>query len=224
MSSSTTASQSTPTYADLLALFPTEVWVQICRHLDIESLLNVVQAAPELKCLEFSPAIAQCVTADPQTDERTIRKFLQATRQGLDVQDHKNDVPLAVHVEELHLTNCLALYSRVILDCVKQCQNLRELYCVNCLVEPAQLFVLLSRKLTRVTRLEWSLHNKEYYKTKLDNLSGSFRTSEGPKVRAMYVELVDSQATVQVLGGILAWLRRNAAEPAPARCSSRSPQ
>ncbi|KAH7971879.1 hypothetical protein HPB52_003644 [Rhipicephalus sanguineus] len=203
MSSSATASPPTHMYENFVALYPAEVWMQICRHLDIESFLNVIRAAPELKCLAFSPVIAQCVTADPQTDERTIRKFLQATRQGLDVQNLTEGVPQAVHVEELHFTNCLALSSDAILDFAEQCLNLRELYCVNCLVEPAELFALLSVKLTRVTRLEWSLHHKGYYESKLRNLSSSFNSSNAPQLRTMYVDLVDTRATVRLLGEFL---------------------
>ncbi|KAH7971880.1 hypothetical protein HPB52_003645 [Rhipicephalus sanguineus] len=196
------AAASQPTrhaHVDFLALLPPEVWTEVFRHLDIESLVNMAQVAPELECLALSPTILRRVTFDPEADERTVGMFLRATREKLDVQNLVKDVPVAAYVEELRLANCLVLSSGVILECVQRCDNLRELYCINCVVEPAELFFLLSTKLTRVTKLEWSLHDEKHYESRLNAEEiapiGIFSKSEGPKVVTMYVEVSVTERT-----------------------------
>ncbi|KAH7971881.1 hypothetical protein HPB52_003646 [Rhipicephalus sanguineus] len=204
------AAASQPTrhaHVDFLALLPPEVWTEVFRHLDIESLVNMAQAAPELKCLALSPTILRRVTFDPDADERTVGMFLRATREELDVQSQVKDVLVAAYVEEMRLANCLVLSSGVILDCIQQCDNLRQLYCVNCVVEPAELFVLLSTKLIRVTKLEWSLHDEKHYESRLNAediaIIGIFSKSEGPKVATMYVEVVATAKTECLLDQFL---------------------
>ncbi|KAH7973094.1 hypothetical protein HPB52_021184 [Rhipicephalus sanguineus] len=207
---STPAAASQPTrraHVDFLTLLPPEVWTEVFRHLDFESLVNMAQAAPELKCLALSPTILRRVTFDPEADERTVGMFLRATREELDVQNQVKDVPVAAYVEEVRFANCLVLSSGLILDCVQQCDNLRELYCVNCVVEPAELFVLLSTRLTRVTKLEWSLHDEKHYESRLTAediaIIGIFSKSEGPKFATMYVEVVATETTECLLDQFL---------------------
>ncbi|KAL3203119.1 hypothetical protein MRX96_042130 [Rhipicephalus microplus] len=50
----------------------------------------------------------------------------------------------------------------ITLDCAQQYQIIGELYCVNYHVEPTEIFVLLRRKLTRITRLNLVQHHREY--------------------------------------------------------------
>ncbi|KAL1444480.1 hypothetical protein MTO96_029792 [Rhipicephalus appendiculatus] len=111
MSASAEASQPTRRPANPMTLFPPEVWTNIFRHLDIESLLSVAEAAPELKRFAFTPTVLQRVTVAQETDERTVRQYQQTTRQELDVSNQIREVPLTVHAHELHFTNCLALPS-----------------------------------------------------------------------------------------------------------------
>ncbi|KAL1444496.1 hypothetical protein MTO96_029808 [Rhipicephalus appendiculatus] len=208
MSTSVAASQPTMhAHADFLALLPPEVWTEVFLHLDFDSLVNMAQAAPELKSFALSPTILRSVTFDPEADERTVAMFLRAKREELDVQNQVKDVPFAANVEELRFAHCLVLSSEVILDCIQHCDNLRQLYCVNCVVEPAELFVLLSTKLTRVRKLQWSLHDEKHYESRLDieeiALIGTFSKTEGPKVVTMYVEVSATEKTEFVLDQFL---------------------
>ncbi|KAL1416466.1 hypothetical protein MTO96_000745 [Rhipicephalus appendiculatus] len=200
MSSTTAASQPV---ANIGALLPAEVWTKVFRHMDIETLLNMCEAAPELKSIAFSPRVTQIVRTDPQTNFRTVEKFPTETRKALVLGNHVTVVSISVDVRQLHFTNCLALPSRVIIACAQSCNNLRELYCVNCLVEPDKLFNLLSGILQGLEKLEWSLFHFDYYESKLDDHVISsmrpYRKSKGPLLRSMYVEVVVTYPTVQLL-------------------------
>ncbi|KAL1444478.1 hypothetical protein MTO96_029790 [Rhipicephalus appendiculatus] len=188
--------------ANVFAHLPPEVWAQILRNMDIDTRLNMCEAAPELKSLVFGPTVMRIVRTDPETDFRTIEMFLKETRKELVLGNHAV-VSVSVDVRELHFTNCVALPPGVIIDCVRGCSNLRELYCVGCVVEPAKLFVLLSTILHGLEKLEWSLHCTDYYESKLDayviGKIRSYRELEGPRLRSMYVEVAVTYATVNLL-------------------------
>ncbi|KAL1444493.1 hypothetical protein MTO96_029805 [Rhipicephalus appendiculatus] len=188
---------------NIIARLPPELLTLIFWHMDIETLSNMCDAAPKLKSLAFCPTIMKIVRIDPETDFRTVRKFPQETRQELVLGNDVTVVPISVDVRELHFTNCLTLPSTVIMACGQSCINLRELYCVNCLVEPDKIFVLLFEILQGLEKLEWSLHHDDYYQTKLDDQAiseiRSYRKSEGPRLRSMYVEVAVTYATVQLL-------------------------
>ncbi|KAL3205280.1 hypothetical protein MRX96_011178 [Rhipicephalus microplus] len=215
-------------HADFAALLPPEIWTEIFRHLDIESLVNMVEAAPALECFALNRTTLRSVTFEPEADDRTVGLFLQVTREQMDIQDQANDLPLSAPVEELRFTNCLLLHSVVILDCVQHCDNLRELYCVNCVVEPDELFFLLS--VTRVAKLEWSLHDEKYYESKLNldkiGLISNLSKSNGPKLATMYVEMVPTAKTEYVLDqflpgcGMLRRLHIHTVIKGPSRSSS----
>ncbi|KAL1444487.1 hypothetical protein MTO96_029799 [Rhipicephalus appendiculatus] len=194
-------------YADFLALLPHDAWTEVFRRLDIETLVNMAKAAPELKRLAFSPTILRSVAFDPEADRRTVRMFLRATRKEVDAENLVKEVPVATYVQELRFTNCLVLSSRVILDCMQHCNNLRQLYCVNCVVEPVELFVLLSTKLTSVTKLEWSLHDETHYESMLnvEDIARicTFSKSVGPKLVTMYVEVCVTEKTELLLEQVL---------------------
>ncbi|KAL1416467.1 hypothetical protein MTO96_000746 [Rhipicephalus appendiculatus] len=200
MPSTTAASQPV---ASIVALLPPEVWTLIFWHMDIETLSNMCEAVPQLQSLAFSPIITQIVRTDPATSFRKVLKFPQQTRKGLVLGNHVTDVSISVDVRQLHFTECLTLPSRVIITCARSCSKLRELYCVNCLVEPDKLFDLLSGTLQSLEKLEWSLHHYDYYDTKLDgniiDRVRSYRKSEGPRLRSMYVEVVVTHAAVHLL-------------------------
>ncbi|KAL1444491.1 hypothetical protein MTO96_029803 [Rhipicephalus appendiculatus] len=171
--------------------------------MDIETLWNMCEAAPELKSLAFSPTNMRIVRADPETDFRTIEKFPKETRKELVLGNDVTVVSISVDVRELHFTNCLALPPGVIIDCVRSCSNIRELYCVGCVVEPDKLFVLLSKILHGLEKLEWSLHCKDYYESNLDayvlRRIPSYRTLEVPRLRSMYVEVAVTLEIVELL-------------------------
>ncbi|KAL1444489.1 hypothetical protein MTO96_029801 [Rhipicephalus appendiculatus] len=204
MSSTTTAFHPV---ANIFARLPPEVWAQILRIMDIETLMNMCAAAPELKSLAFSPTNMRIVRTDPETEFRTIEKFPKETRKELVLGNHVTDVSISVDVRELHFTNCLALSPGVIIDCARSCSNLRELYCVGCVVEPDKLFVLLSEILHGLEKLEWSLHCKDYYESNLDayvlRRIPSYYTLEGPRLRSMYVEVAVTHVTVKLLDTFL---------------------
>ncbi|KAH6945530.1 hypothetical protein HPB50_008876 [Hyalomma asiaticum] len=133
------------------------------------------------------------------TIKRTISQFVQATRREL-----VRDVPITEYVRELHFTYCALLPSNVILRCAQYCYNLRELYCANCVVEPAELFRLLSLKLTCVTTLHWSLYDACYYESKLDN--GSIRLIMAlptlPQLKSMCMVCVAAPSTTALFFAI----------------------
>ncbi|KAL1444479.1 hypothetical protein MTO96_029791 [Rhipicephalus appendiculatus] len=183
--------------------FPPEVWTEIFGHLDMESLLNMAVAAPKLKRFAFIPTILRRVTVDPGTHREVVARFLQASREETIADKDVKHVPLALHVQELRFTNCLALSSDVILGCARHCEHLRDLCLVNCIVEPTDLFVLLSLTLTCVRNLKWSLHDEKYYQSALsENNTALIRdlpNSEGPSVVTMYVEMVVTDKTESIL-------------------------
>ncbi|KAH6925458.1 hypothetical protein HPB50_005707 [Hyalomma asiaticum] len=159
MSSSFQAPQLNQEAANYVPRLPPEVWTEVFRRLDIESLFNVAEAAPECECFAFSPTVVKRVTFDQETDERIITKFVRTTREELGQHSRTENVPISSHARELHFTDCIALTSETILGCAQNCCNLREMYCVNCVVEPAELFVLLSRTLKCVRKLEWTMYS-----------------------------------------------------------------
>ncbi|KAL3198183.1 hypothetical protein MRX96_014523 [Rhipicephalus microplus] len=147
------ASRATLAPTRFPAALPPEVWAEIFRKLDIESLLNVADATgPAWRRLIFSATLLRSVTFDRKTDERILRKFLLATREEFVEDKPVGNVPFTLQVRELRFATFFTLSSEVILDCVGRCQNLRGLHCVNCCVEPTRLFSLLSLRLRRVTR------------------------------------------------------------------------
>ncbi|KAL3210740.1 hypothetical protein MRX96_008680 [Rhipicephalus microplus] len=121
-------------------------------------------------------------------------------------------VPLVVYVRRLRFNNCLAFPSSSILDVARYCRNLRELSCVNCIVEPNALFDLLALQLTGVTKLEWSLHEDGHYKTWLDKRTvthlRTFPRLQGPRLNTMYVEVAVTSETLYFLKNFVARCRR----------------
>ncbi|KAH8028304.1 hypothetical protein HPB51_014960 [Rhipicephalus microplus] len=181
---------------------PSVVSIEIFRHLDIESLLNLAEAVPECKWLAFSPTVVRNVHFDQGADAAAIEKFLQATRGELVSEECVENDKLAAHVRELRMTNCVALSSSAILECAEGCQNLRELHLVNCLVDPVKLFHLLCQ-LASVKKLEWSLHHEYFYKPWLHSRSADgieiVPKLEGPTLSVMYVEYEPSDVTISLM-------------------------
>ncbi|KAH7971885.1 hypothetical protein HPB52_003650 [Rhipicephalus sanguineus] len=200
-SSTPAASQPSRVASDFVAPLPPELWVEIFRHLDVESLLNLAEAVPQWKDLAFSPTVVRSVTFDQGTDERIVEKFLLATRENL-VREEIRNKWLALDVRELRLTNCIALPSEVIIDVTRRCYNLRELYCVNCVVEPYELFRHLCWFVQGIKKVEWTLYDKRYYRYEdsldvwpIEHLYGGM----APGINEMYVEVFRCDETVAFL-------------------------
>ncbi|KAH6945773.1 hypothetical protein HPB50_009852 [Hyalomma asiaticum] len=212
MSSSTGGPQLTHAAANYISRLPPEVLTEIFRRLDIKSLLNVAETLPEWKCLAFSSSVLKTVTFGQGTDVRTIMKFLVTTRKEIDHNGHTKNVPISENVRELCFTTVFRLPCSVILDCCKKCHNLRELYCVNSLVHPAELFILLSVTLKFVTKLEWTLYEEVYYdfpgEVPALRQIETIHPSEGPEILAMYIEQVCTTKTVRILDSFLMRCRR----------------
>ncbi|KAH6941941.1 hypothetical protein HPB50_024457 [Hyalomma asiaticum] len=212
MASASTAAGPSRTASNTIGPFPCLVWRRVFRHLDAASLLTMAEAAPALQRYAFCSKILTRLTFDPETDERISKKFALATCKRLVEDNEVRNVAIAGHVRRLRLTNCLTFSSESILDIARYCFNLRELYCVNCVVEPTDLFDLLSLKLTGVTKLEWSLYEDRYYKSWLDSHAvthiRTFPKLQGPKLNTMYIELVVTDAAVFLMDHFLAHCRR----------------
>ncbi|KAH7971878.1 hypothetical protein HPB52_003643 [Rhipicephalus sanguineus] len=171
------------------------------RYMDAESLLNMAEATPELKSFVFSSTIMKSVTFNPASDERTIEKFMQRAREEL-IQER--NVPAVSCVQELHFTNCLTLPSSCILECADSCLNLRELHCVNCPVDPAELFEYLCLRLTCLEKLEWSLYDKVCRDVlAIVGYMHYFWKLQRPMVSKVYVEVQVTRGSVIVLNNFL---------------------
>ncbi|KAH6925459.1 hypothetical protein HPB50_005708 [Hyalomma asiaticum] len=212
MSPPSGAPELTQTAANYIQRLPPEVLMQIFRRLDIKSLLNVAETTPEWKCLAFSSAALKTVTFGQGTDVRTIMKFLATTHEEIDDDGHTKSLPISEHVRELCFTTVFTLPCSVILDCCKRCHNLHELYCVNYVVHPAQLFIILSVTLKFVTKLEWTLYEELYYDFHGEDAAlrqiEAIPPSEGPEILAMYVEQVRTTETETILESFLMRCRR----------------
>ncbi|KAH8028303.1 hypothetical protein HPB51_014959 [Rhipicephalus microplus] len=200
------ASQATCVPSDFVPCLPPELWVKIFQHLDIESLLNLAEAVPQWKHLAFSPAVIRSVTFNQGADERILKKFLLTERENLVPEKRSRSEPLALGVRELRLTNCIALPSKAIIDVTRRCYNLRELYCVNCVVEPYELFRHLCRLLQSIKKVEWTLYDTSRYR--YENSLDVWRIERlhegmGPSINEMYVEKVLCEATVVFLNSFL---------------------
>ncbi|KAH7973096.1 hypothetical protein HPB52_021186 [Rhipicephalus sanguineus] len=174
----------------LIGPFPPDVWVEIFRYMDAESLLNIAEAVPELKSVVFGPTVMKTVTFDPESDERTIEKFVQAARAEL--------------IQELRFTNCLTLPSSNILECAGSFPNLRELQCVNCLMDPADLFRHLTLRLACLEKLEWSLYDKvcRNVRATVGNMRW-YSKFQRPRLSEVYVEIEVTHSSVVVLNDFL---------------------
>ncbi|KAL1435163.1 hypothetical protein MTO96_011091 [Rhipicephalus appendiculatus] len=205
MPSSSPASQPKPAAENIVGLLVPDVWTKILRYLDAKTLMNVSEAVPELKALAFSPTVLRSVKFEGGVDEACIRKFLQeTTRQQPVVEDNPTEnVLLVSSIRELRFAKCPTLSSAAILDCADRCSNLRELDCVKCVVEPAQLFVLLSLKLSSVRKLQWSLHEHHRYRARLYGEATmpirDVPAQQRPLLEAMYVEVAVKCTTVMML-------------------------
>ncbi|KAH7971886.1 hypothetical protein HPB52_003651 [Rhipicephalus sanguineus] len=203
--SSPAAPRPTHTVSDFEPRLPNEIWMKIFGYLDFQSLLNVALAAPEWKRLTFSPAVTRSVTFGMETNERTLKNFRMVKREKLP-WDKENEPKLSSDVRKVHFTNCVALPHEAITDVDYRCRHLRELYCVNCVVEPFNLFRYLSSLRVHVYKVEWTLYDERYYKYQ-DSLDvepiDSFYRGVGPVVHEMYVELVRSDASVLFLNSFV---------------------
>ncbi|KAL1444477.1 hypothetical protein MTO96_029789 [Rhipicephalus appendiculatus] len=162
--SSHAASQPTRAVSNFLPRLPPELWAEIFRHLDIESLLNLAEALPQWKHLAFNPTVVRSVTFDQGADERIVKKFLLTKREKLDREKQIRNVSLALGVRKLRFTNSITLPSKAIIDVTRRCYNLRELYCLNCVVEPYELFRQLCSLLQCIKKVEWTLYDKSRYR------------------------------------------------------------
>ncbi|KAL1427287.1 hypothetical protein MTO96_017576 [Rhipicephalus appendiculatus] len=195
--SSPASSQTTYTVSDFVPRLPDELWINIFRYLDFQSLLNVAQAAPVWRRLAFSPTVARNVTFAKETDERTLRNFRIERREKLP-WDKKKEPKLSSDVRNLHCRNCIALPHGAIIDVMGHCRNLQELYCVNCVVEPYDFFRYLCGIGVCIRKVEWTLYDERYYKCQNSLDVGPiqrFNREVGPDICELYVELVRSDAS-----------------------------
>ncbi|KAH6933443.1 hypothetical protein HPB50_014875 [Hyalomma asiaticum] len=152
MSSSSRAPQLTQVAANYMPRLLPEVWAEVFRRLDIESL-------------QRGPGSARVGVLCVYRHSREESDFRSGNRRAhhheVRGDDTRRTGPARPHAEradlftcpKLRFTNCIALTSEAILGCAQHCCKLRELCCINCIVEPAELFILLSRTLKCVRKL-----------------------------------------------------------------------
>ncbi|KAK8787905.1 hypothetical protein V5799_022317 [Amblyomma americanum] len=128
---------------------PFLAWETILSFLDAASLAALAEAFPNLECFVFHEYVVRKLRFAHDADELTIEVFHEAN--------------VFSHVNKLDFSNCIGLSSTALLGCLSTCNQLQELCCVNCVIRPSELFALLDVKLTKVRKLEWSLHDSWYY-------------------------------------------------------------
>ncbi|KAK8762910.1 hypothetical protein V5799_034481 [Amblyomma americanum] len=149
-------------------------------------------ASRSLKKIALQADLVRNLTFSPDTDELTLQRFLRAKR------SHR--------VRQLRFTNCLVLPPNILLGFAETCEYLQELHCVNCVVEPCELFGLVAMKLKRLRQLEWSIHDAHFYASPIGESVAEIATCQKSlelKIKAMYVELVATTTHAYLLELIL---------------------
>ncbi|XP_070385189.1 uncharacterized protein [Dermacentor albipictus] len=182
-----------PSTTELISGLPRAAWESIFVLLDGASRLALAEAATELKGVADCKRVVETVAFDSDTDEWTLNAYWQKIKM-------KN-------VRQLRFTNCLTLASEVLLEFVAYCENLVELCILNCVVEPPALFRMLSQRLTKVKKLEWSLYEDTHYESWLekDTVAGTGTQCQPQTLNLeyMYVEVVATPLTAAFLEGVL---------------------
>lgn len=195
MSSCTASSQPTPATANLIGPLLPDTWMEVFRYLDAQSLMNMAEAVPEVKSTAFSRTILRRVTFVPETNEQTVNKFLEAIDEKLVQDKQQADDARPLHpVEELCFTGCRTLPSRAIISCAGHFSNLRELYCVKCVLQPDELFSMLSLKLKCLKTLHWSIFDchsceSKMYSNAMLEIRSLAMSKVSPSINTMYVEV-----------------------------------
>ncbi|KAL1445613.1 hypothetical protein MTO96_044919, partial [Rhipicephalus appendiculatus] len=135
---------------------------------------------------------------------RANRQEVPAEKREKLVQEKQiQNVPLALGVRQLRLTNCIALPSKAIIDVTRRCYNLRELYCV---AEPYELFRHLCRLQQCTKKVEWTLYDRRRCRY-VDSLDvwpiERLHEGMGPCINDMYVDQVLCDETVAFLSSFL---------------------
>ncbi|XP_065282029.1 uncharacterized protein [Dermacentor albipictus] len=175
--------------SELIGGLPLAAWESIFELLDGASRLALTKAATELKGVADCERVVERVTFTSDTDEWTLNAYREKAKM-------KN-------VRQLRFTNCLTLASEVLLAFVARCENVEELCVLNCVVEPPALFRVLSQRLTKVKKLEWSLYEDCHYESWLekDAVAGTSTQcqSQTLTLQSMYVEVVATPLTADFL-------------------------
>ncbi|KAH6927045.1 hypothetical protein HPB50_025360 [Hyalomma asiaticum] len=202
MSSCATSSQPTPATANFIGPLLPDIWIEVFRYLDAQSLMNMAEAVPEVKSTAFSRTILRRVTFAPETNEQTVNKFLEAIDEKLVQDKQQADDARSLHpVEELRFTGCRTLPSRAIIICAGHFSNLRELYCVKCVLQPDELFSMLSLRLKCLKTLHWSIFDchiceLKMYSDAMLEIRSLAMSDVSPSVNSMYVEVAATAMTV----------------------------
>ncbi|XP_065282023.1 uncharacterized protein [Dermacentor albipictus] len=179
--------------AELICGLPRAAWESIFQLLDGASRLALTEAAAELTGVANCMRVVEAITFTSETDECTLGEYCEKV-------NTKN-------MRQLRFTNCLALPSDVLLGFVGICDNIQELCVVNCVVEPPALFRMLSQRLAKMKKLEWSLYEDRHYNSWLDKdaVAGTSTQCEPQtlKLQSMYVEVVATPLTADFLEGVL---------------------
>ncbi|KAH7979015.1 hypothetical protein HPB49_007778 [Dermacentor silvarum] len=179
--------------AELIGGLPRTAWESIFELLDGASRLAFTKAATELTAVADCERVVKTVTFSSDTDERTLGEYCKKV-------NTKN-------LRQLRFTNCLAMPSDVLLGFVASCENLQELCVVNSVVEPPPLFRLLSKRLTSVKKLEWSLYEGHRYESSLEKDAVAETSTpcqlQIVKLQSMYVEVVATPLTEDFLEHVL---------------------
>ncbi|XP_077529373.1 uncharacterized protein LOC144141738 [Haemaphysalis longicornis] len=162
---------------------PHEVWCKVLEYLDAESLL-AVETGDLLSFSVFAERkIRRRVTLSPHSDVA----MLEAITAHVRLDD----------VEVLRLTNCLFSCPVRLLQCISVFKGLQELCCLNCRLSPRALFNAISESLPALTRLEWSLFDRDAYKKITDTMICVWVTAIN--LRYMYVEIATNRAAFALL-------------------------
>ncbi|KAH6941733.1 hypothetical protein HPB50_022987 [Hyalomma asiaticum] len=119
------SSQPTPATASLFGPLLPDTWDEVFRYLDAVSPINMAEAVPTVTSTPFPRTILRRVTFVPETDEQTVKKFLEAIEEQLVQDKQQADEVQSLHpTEELRLTGCRRFPSCVIIHCGGHFSNL----------------------------------------------------------------------------------------------------
>lgn len=164
---------------------PDEVWWNIAKKLDAESLLALEDSGVIRKIFLESRGFARTVKLSPHSDAEILVRFLNR------IDPSK--------VKFLCVANCLLIHPLQLLECVTLLDKLVELDCVNCRLSPGHLFTVIAQSLPALKRLRWSIFDAPRENV-LDNLA---QCRHVRSLLHMYVEICGGTYGYSILSMML---------------------
>ncbi|KAL1451235.1 hypothetical protein MTO96_006294 [Rhipicephalus appendiculatus] len=157
---------------------PNEVWLKILVHLDARALLALEATSRRFEDLVYDHGVCRKVHCSPNVGIQTLMAFFTLKRTPF--------------VKELRFDNCFMTDPSAILYYAEICTNLTYLSCIGCRVNPSEVLALITKPLSSLQRIEWTLCGPNEHPTVHEDIALVHRNNpEGhaTNLRCMYVEL-----------------------------------